>query len=101
MFAFRIGNFPFHCSVCMACLPDAPIAHIFKIGRTMEIEEVRARVVPVAFRHFKFQGQEMRHHDFRSFFGERLENPIVMFPKSVGVVFHVVPVSAIEPASRP
>ena len=100
-FAFRVGVFAFHCDMRVARLPDASVVHLFEIGSAEEIEEVRARIVPVTFGHLEFQGQKMRHHDFGTLRCQRPHHPIVMSPKASGVVLHVFPVPAIEPAGRP
>ena len=101
MFAFRVGEFALHCSMCVARLPNASVVHVFEIGSAMEIEEVRAGVVPVTFGHLEFQGQKVRHHDFGMLLGERSQNAVVVFPKATGIVLHVFPVPSIEPAGGP
>ena len=100
-FALRVGVFALHCDMRVARLPDASVVHLFEIGSAEEIEEVRAGIVPVTFGHLEFQGQKMRHHDFGTLRCQRPHRPIVMSPKAAGIVLHVFPVPAIEPAGRP
>ena len=85
----------------MARLPDAPVIQVLEVFRPVEIEEVRAGILPVTFRHLEFQRQEVRHHDFRALCSKFTEHDVVMPPEFVGVVLHVFPVTSVEPASRP
>lgn len=85
----------------MARLPDAPVIQVLEVFRPVEIEKIRAGVLPVPLRHFEFQRQEVRHHDFRALCSKFAEHDVVMPPEFVGVVLHVFPVTSVEPASRP
>lgn len=100
-FAKFVGIFTFDGGVRVACLPNTPVIQVLKVFRPVEIEEVRAGVLPVPFRHFEFQRQKVRHHDFRATCSKFAEHDVVMPPELVGVVLHVSPVTSVEPASRP
>ena len=85
----------------MARLPDAPVIQVLEVFRPVEIEEVRAGVLPVPLCHFEFHRQEVRHHDFRALCSKFTKYDVVMPPEFVGVVLHIFPVTSVEPASRP
>ena len=85
----------------MARLPDAPVIQVLEVFRPVEIEEVRAGILPVTFRHLEFQRQEVRHHDFRALCSKFTKYDVIMSPEFVGVVLHIFPVTSVEPASRP
>ena len=62
-FALQIHEHLLDGRMSMASLVNASVIQVFKIRGSMKIEEVRTRVMYVAFRHPEFQWQEMRHHD--------------------------------------
>lgn len=101
LFAERVGVLALDGGVGVARLPDASVVQVLEVFGSVEIKKVRAGVVFVTFRHFKFQWQKVRHHDFRALCGELAEGSVVMSPEFVGVVLHVSPMDSVEPSCRP
>lgn len=85
----------------MARLPNASVIQVLEIFRPVEIEEVRAGVLPVPFRHLEFQRQEVRHHNFGMLRGKFAEYAIIVVPEFAGVVLHVVPMDSVKPSCCP
>lgn len=100
-FTKRVDILSLDGGVRVACLPNTPVIQVLEIIRPVEIEEVRAGVLPVPLCHFEFQRQKVRHHDFRATCSKFAEHDVVMPPEFVGVVLHVFPVTSVEPACRP
>ena len=100
-FTKRVDILALDGNVRVARLPDAPVIQVLEVFRPVEIEEVRAGVLPVPLCHFEFQRQEVRHHDFRALCSKFTKYDVIMSPEFVGVVLHVFPMTSVEPASRP
>jgi len=100
-FAELVGVFALDGGVRVARLPNTPVIQVLEVLRPVEIEEVRAGVLPVPLCHFEFQRQEVRHHDFRASCSKFAKYNVIMPPEFVGVVLHIFPVTSVEPASRP
>ena len=101
LFSERVDVLTLDGGVGVARLPDAPVVQVLKVFRPVEIEEVRAGIVPILLSHAVFQRQKVRHHDFRAPCGEFTEHDVVMSPNLVGVVLHVFPMAGVKPARSP